>query len=454
MSILEHQRTREDRQRTPEDRAPATWLPDRRDAEIRTYRGKSLEALLPKIRRDLGDDAIVLREREGLMGGVGGFFATRFVEVQARAGGPGIDVYDEDAEAEADAELGELLAAPELPELPAATEEPRALSFAAEFSAQLEQAVEAWSDDTGAALEVASEPVSLPEPEPAVAPEPEPVAERLREFEGPQRLPRWPATPLALDERAAGQLVDELVSQGVSVDFARELVGAAGAHGAAVAGGLREALVKQLTRRLAHAPVLPYTGAAVAFVGTGGSGKSLASAALARSYRDGSTLAVSVASLCDGTGQRTLAHRLADDEVPVGHIPADDPAAAAETAAQVGRERRSGMVILDTPAVSPADGAAVAQLAQRLEALAPDAVYLVLSATLGAGAARRALRGLSALAPTAVVISHADETDELGTLVELVATAQLPVAYLIAGADHRRALVGSDPAALARVLLP
>src|ERR1700754_765762 len=52
---------------------------------VKTFRGKSLEELLPQIRAELGPDAIVLRRREGTPGAVGGFFARPFVEVDARA---------------------------------------------------------------------------------------------------------------------------------------------------------------------------------------------------------------------------------------------------------------------------------------------------------------------------------------------------------------------------------
>lgn len=62
---------------------------------IRTYRGDSIEGLLPQIRAELGADAVILKQREGLVGGVGGFFQKKCVEVDARAGSPGIDVYDE-----------------------------------------------------------------------------------------------------------------------------------------------------------------------------------------------------------------------------------------------------------------------------------------------------------------------------------------------------------------------
>src|SRR4051795_1805837 len=52
---------------------------------VKTFRGRSLEELLPQIRAELGPDAIVLRRREGLGGGVGGFFQRPYVEVDARA---------------------------------------------------------------------------------------------------------------------------------------------------------------------------------------------------------------------------------------------------------------------------------------------------------------------------------------------------------------------------------
>src|SRR3954453_2298260 len=54
------------------------------ETDVKTYRGRTLEELLPQIREELGPDAIVLRRREGLGGGVGGFFQKHFVEVDAR----------------------------------------------------------------------------------------------------------------------------------------------------------------------------------------------------------------------------------------------------------------------------------------------------------------------------------------------------------------------------------
>src|SRR3954452_853910 len=77
-------------------------------AQPRTFRGRSLAELLPRISEELGPDAIITRQREGLQGGFAGFFQKQFVEVEARAGTPRVqrsdrrapvlDVYDDDVE--------------------------------------------------------------------------------------------------------------------------------------------------------------------------------------------------------------------------------------------------------------------------------------------------------------------------------------------------------------------
>jgi flagellar biosynthesis GTPase FlhF len=64
---------------------------------VRTYRGRTIEELIPRIRAELGSDAIILREREGLMGGIGGFFAQKCVEIDAQAA-PRVNVYADDLE--------------------------------------------------------------------------------------------------------------------------------------------------------------------------------------------------------------------------------------------------------------------------------------------------------------------------------------------------------------------
>src|SRR3954454_16700360 len=74
----------------------------------KTFRGRSLEEILPQIRAELGADAIVLRRREGLSGGVGGFFQRPYVEVDARPAEHG----DREAEPRSDGATVEGLSSP------------------------------------------------------------------------------------------------------------------------------------------------------------------------------------------------------------------------------------------------------------------------------------------------------------------------------------------------------
>ena len=54
------------------------------DPEVHTYRGRSLEDLVGRIRDDLGDDAVIVARRETRSGGFAGFFAKREIEVDVR----------------------------------------------------------------------------------------------------------------------------------------------------------------------------------------------------------------------------------------------------------------------------------------------------------------------------------------------------------------------------------
>src|SRR5918912_1593490 len=52
--------------------------------DIKTYRGRSLEEVLPKIKAELGPDAEIVRQRSGLSGGFGGVFQRQMVEGEVR----------------------------------------------------------------------------------------------------------------------------------------------------------------------------------------------------------------------------------------------------------------------------------------------------------------------------------------------------------------------------------
>ena len=72
----------------------------------KTFRARSLTDALAQVRDELGPDAVVVRRREGLEGGVAGFFQKAVVEIEAQPGGaaladaptrPGTSLLDDDA---------------------------------------------------------------------------------------------------------------------------------------------------------------------------------------------------------------------------------------------------------------------------------------------------------------------------------------------------------------------
>ena len=93
----------------------------------------------------------------------------------------------------------------------------------------------------------------------------------------------------------------------------------------------------------------PPPGAAVAFVGAGGAGKTRCAAALASAYAKGSTLAASVVSLGSDDWGGDLKELLKGQNVWVMGA-----ANGAEAAPAVQHGRDGGLVVLDTAAATPA----------------------------------------------------------------------------------------------------
>jgi hypothetical protein len=259
-------------------------------------------------------------------------------------------------------------------------------------------------------------------------------------------LPR-PAPPAPLDAVAAAEIAHEMSAHGASEAWTAQLIGAAGAHANPFATSLQAAAAAEIARRIVAAPALPATGAAVAFIGSGGAGKTRCTAALASAYRRRSTLGVTVIALDNPAGARELHRLLGAEQVPVLSVSGEQAASAVAAA------RRDGFVIVDTATSTPTDPSSLDALAAALNPLGLDATYVTLPATLDAQAARRTLAGFGRLHPTAVTITHADAGDQLAVAVEIAVLHRIPLAHIHSGGDHRLALAAVDPPALARQLL-
>ncbi len=480
------------------------------DGGTRLYRGRSIDELIPKIEAELGLDAIVVRRKRGLEGGIGGFFQRPYVEIEAKPGGPGIDVYDEDSGAPALPPALQSAPTPAVRRPAGAYVTDTLASIAAAGSpeptvedpprpaapAPVEEFRELTPDTFGAALAAAEMAHPLP-----VAPQATPVAPQATPASpeatpvAPQATPASPqTTPASLPsvqsvaleselerieddmsqdvprlsvmrprvqaptprsttprwERLRANIQRSMTGLGVSEELAEELIDSAIAHAVPFAPriGLARAVHGALVARMPVNPLLPAQGATVAVVGPGGSGKTSCCAAVLGAYRRAGTLPASCASIMLDSEHKQPTMLLS----PYIMEPASlGSARAREVLAEA---RSEGLLLLDLPALSPAERPTIRMIAGLLDELKPDRVVVALPATLGARAAAQLLEALRPLGTGGLAITHADETDQIGVAVEAACTFGLAPEYLLDRGRVRGGLTRIDPTHLADRLLP
>ena len=420
--------------------------------DTKTFRGRTLEELLPKIRAELGADAIVLRRREGLAGGVGGFFQKSYVEVEARAALPD----EQPLEARNDRATAEGLASPAIQAL---------VDQAAPFADALARAEGTVGDrahEVLVAAAAAAAPIDAglygPQPNRAAIEEAVPVAEGYVSGFQPDEdddeddlvaaAPAAPTTrqgPGAPRPATADNAEQRLVAAGLSAALAADIVSEAVAHGLPFAQPrtLKKLIRTTLARRLPVMADLGGDARTLAFVGAGGAGKTSAAERLATAYAraDADVVVVSLRSMDGGSG---LASRLEPQGVSV---------IAADTAEQAARRlagREAGLTIVDTPAAGLSDRAAVARIADDLRTLGVEEVHLALPATLSAAAADELASALEPLGITHIALTHADQTARPGAPVELAVTGRRALSYVCT----REEIAPVDPDVIAKQLLP
>jgi flagellar biosynthesis protein FlhF len=295
--------------------------------DTRTYRGTTLEEILPCIRDELGPDAVITRQREGVVGGVRGFFGKRCLEVEARSPVPAapafptptfpaksvVNVYDDGGSL-----MDDLVA--------------QAAPFADALEHALGEPVEYDEPDEQ------DEPVAHEEPaEPGLEQDPE---LRLRELDDVRGL--------LADAAFSPQLVDELVAEAEAelVPFTPE-------------EPFVDHVRRALTRRLRVQARVPARRRVIALIGAGGAGKTQATIRLCCAFARAGR---SVSALSLESVRRAVDLALATDDLPFEVDVADSP----QTVTLV-REKLAAteIVVVDTPSVD----AALPESIQRLGAL-------------------------------------------------------------------------------------
>lgn len=414
----------------------------------RTYRGGTVEELLPRIREELGDDAVVLRRRNGLTGGIGGFFQKQCVEIEARPGGPRVDVYDDGGAREAEPDFEPL-------EVPAirndrasreglASPAVRALIEQAQpFAEQLQAACVGPASAAPQAAATASGPIAGEPSPPPAAGDPSPTA--------PTAPPPTPLPPVLVAGRRRPPQADgierELVEAGLRPELAAAVVSETVSHllPFATPRRLRTLVRDALARRIRVLPGWAGRGRALAVVGAPGSGKTVCVARIAAAYAAGSDLPVACLALAAPDGGAALAARLEGSGVEVIAV-----ADGAEARARTEGLRDRALVVVDTPGVSAAGGERLGALGRELGRIGLYEVHVALPATLSGPAAREQVDAFRGLGASRIVLTHAGETSHAGPVLDVALGEALPLSFVAEGPDL---LEPADARALAGRLL-
>jgi flagellar biosynthesis protein FlhF len=382
--------------------------------ETKTYRGKTLDEVLPQIRAELGEDAIILRRREGIVGGIGGFFGRRCVEVEAIASPAAatrtvalpastvFDAYDSSPDTPGDDVENPVI---------------RTLMNQAHPFAQALQTAELSIDAD----------VQAPAQDDAA----DAAAEEFRAIEFP---------PIAGDgdwEAAAATAVAAGLPAAVVDALARDARRAMQPF--AQSTDPVELIERALARQIKVEHGWKTKRRTIALVGAAGSGKTLTAAKLCHAYATGSTLAVRTLSLEPPAD----AYRLGalTEHLDIGLRVAQTPDTAARAAARMAGE---SLIVVDTPPVSANDPDGIADLAMLLEAVRPDETHLVVPAWADARTTVALYEAITAHFPvTRITITRLDEVSSLAAAVGLSFTLKRPLAYVT---DGRRPIGGLRPA--------
>jgi flagellar biosynthesis protein FlhF len=387
---------------------------------------------------------VITSRREGLIGGIGGFFQKRCVEVDARPGGPRIDVYDEE---------------PAMPDPPAPMPSPEAVRAAAEAQVATTLPTEPAEAHPVRNDAATREGLATPRMQRLVG-EAKPFADLLEQMAAaPTVEPRAPepigdglpapGVPAMVEEpeveaepepKRISNLREGMVATGLGADQAADIVDSVVRNVApfSTPGRLKTLVRNELALRL---PITPAPGPGrrrLAVVGPCGTGKTAAVARIAAAHAAvGQDVACFTVDPADGGA--SLRALLEGSGVAVQVIGGEELAVAL-----LGESAE--LVLVDTPSASAGAAHTVETLAATLATAGLDEIHLAVRAGTASRAAVEMLETLRPLGPNRILVSSAADTTYIGAVVDVAIRTALPIHYV---AESVVDIAPADPRALA-----
>jgi flagellar biosynthesis protein FlhF len=186
------------------------------------------------------------------------------------------------------------------------------------------------------------------------------------------------------------------------------------------------------------------------FVGPSGAGKTTAIVKLAAHYRLQENRSVVLITL--DTCRMAAVEHLRLYAKALG-VPLETAQTTAEVLEGIRRHRQASLIMIDTPGYGPHETAQLMHLASLKDSHGSIETHLVLSATTRMQDLRRTVARYEVCAPSRLLFTKLDETEEYGNLLELVCQTALPLSYWSNGPRVPEDFEPADSTRLANLLL-
>jgi len=397
-------------------------------SEIYTFKASSIEAAMERIRRDLGEEAVVLQSRE---------VSTKRLLPWSK---PKIEV-------EVTVGVG-------------ARWERVAVDFDSQAGLDLEMLdPELFDTSSEGPEEPGPEPTRLDNVPPPAPTQFSALDERLNSIQSmleqighKQILGSTADVPVEFFDLYA-ELINVELEEGLARDLVYRLRQTAGSEVAGNPERSRQMLTGMVERDLhcsGPIQVLPQKQKVVALVGPTGVGKTTTIAKLAANFRlrDGikmGLVTVDTYRIAAVEQLRTYAEII---DLPM-RIVTSPPEMQRAIESFAGMD----LVLIDTAGRSPRDELKIQELKQLLEAARVDEVHLVLSLTSSLKSLQSTVRNFSAADISSLILTKLDEADSLGSILALNREVSLPVSYLTTGQNVPDDIEPAAHDRLARLIL-
>jgi flagellar biosynthesis protein FlhF len=403
--------------------------------KIKKFVAPTLKQATEKMKKELGENAILLNTRTVPVGGV----FTLKGKTQYEITGAIDDEFKKSTPPQRKQSSQEPVGQDE--ESPLAALQQLSERFGQERAAAREQRLAAASTQSSASVEMSSSSVSWQT-------ELDELKQSFNDLREELSVSKGPSLPASY-KKVYTALVSQEISEKVAMGIIQPMMNASQGYSASQIYDRSVRALADLIPVAGESKPLRKRSKIIAFVGPTGVGKTTTIAKLSAIFSLVKKMKVALISAdtfrIAAIDQLQTFATIASIDMDVAYKPKDMPLLLKKFS---GKE----VIFIDTAGRNQRNPKEIAQLEKILQAADPDEVHMVLSATASLRTMRDVMKRFSSLSPNRVIFSKLDEASAYGNIVNLVAEHRIPISYLTMGQQVPDDIQVADNTAIAQMI--